>query len=71
MGGLTPIEDCNEQIGGNCDDREFDTSGGLVVQAFGRLPRRGERRDIGDFRFTVLNAGRRRVHLLRATVAGR
>jgi magnesium and cobalt transporter len=60
----TTIEEFNEYFGSDFSDEEFDTIGGLVVNAFGYLPKRGERVDIGRFRFTVMRADSRRVHLL-------
>ena len=38
----TEIADFNEQFGTAFPDDEFDTVGGLVLRAFGRLPKRGE-----------------------------
>jgi len=61
---LTPIEDFNEYFNVEFSDEEFDTIGGLVMNSFGRLPKRGEKTTIGDFEFTVLRADTRRVHLL-------
>jgi len=60
----TPIEDFNEYFGSDFPDEEFDTIGGLVVNAFGRLPQRGETVELGRFRVSVLRADSRRVHLL-------
>ncbi|MBN2886893.1 MAG: CBS domain-containing protein [Chromatiaceae bacterium] len=60
----TLIEDFNEYFGSDFSDGEFDTIGGLVVNAFGRLPQRGETVELGRFRFSVLRADSRRVHLL-------
>ncbi|ARU87210.1 HlyC/CorC family transporter [Pseudomonas sp. M30-35] len=62
---LTPIENFNEAFGTNFSDDEFDTVGGLVMSAFGHLPKRNEVTEIGGFRFRILNADSRRVHLLR------
>jgi len=67
---LTPIEEFNEHFGLALSDEEFDTIGGLVVHAFGRLPRRGESLEIEGLRFTVTQADRRRVKLLRVEEAG-
>ena len=61
---LTPIEDFNEYFNVEFSDEEFDTIGGLVMNSFGRLPKRGEKTTIGDFEFTVLRADTRRIHLL-------
>jgi magnesium and cobalt transporter len=60
----TPIEDFNEYFGSDFSDEEFDTIGGLVVNAFGHLPKRGESVTLAPFRFTVMRADSRRVHLL-------
>ena len=43
----TEIADFNAQFGTEFADDEFDTVGGLVLQAFGRLPKRGETTTIG------------------------
>ena len=48
-------------------DDEFDTVGGLVMSAFGHLPKRNETTEIGPYRFRILNADSRRIHLLRLT----
>jgi magnesium and cobalt transporter len=60
----TTIEDFNEYFGSDFSDEEFDTIGGLVVNALGHLPKRGESVDLGQFRFTVMRADSRRVHLV-------
>ena len=61
----TDIEDFNERLGSDFSDQEFDTIGGLLVKKFGHMPARDESVKMGDFKFTVLNADQRRVHLLR------
>ncbi len=61
----TPIEDFNAYFGTAYPEDEFDTIGGLVVNAIGHLPKRGETVTLGDLRFTVLRADSRRVHLVR------
>ncbi|MFT5446765.1 MAG: magnesium and cobalt transporter [Gammaproteobacteria bacterium] len=62
---LTPIEDFNAFFDTSIDDDEFDTVGGLVIKAFGHLPKRGESMEAEGFHFNVLRADQRRVHLLR------
>ena len=62
---LTPIEDFNEYFHTAFSDDEFDTIGGLVVNAFGHLPRTGETQALGGMTFRVLRADKRKVHLLR------
>ena len=60
----TTIEDFNEFFGTGFDDQDYDTIGGMVVNALGHLPQRGESVDIDDFRFTVVRADSRKVRLL-------
>src|SRR5512143_2747450 len=60
----TEIADFNAQFGTSFDDEEFNTVGGLVLKAFGRLPKRGEVTTLDDFRFRVLRADSRRVYTL-------
>ncbi|NIR30563.1 MAG: CBS domain-containing protein [Gammaproteobacteria bacterium] len=64
---LTPIEDFNEYFSTRFSDEEFDTIGGLVVKAFGYVPRRDETRVIDGIHFRVLRADKRRLHLLRVS----
>lgn len=61
---LTPIEDFNEYFSSNFSKEEFDTIGGLVMQAFGRMPSRGEVAMIDRYCFKVLSADSRRIYLL-------
>ena len=58
----TEIADFNEQFGTSLPDDEFDTIGGLVLRAFGRLPKRGEATTMEGLRFRVLRADSRRLH---------
>jgi len=62
---LTPIADFNRYFGTAFSDEEYDTIGGLLMQEFGRLPRRGETIQVGEMEFRVLRADRRRIDLLR------
>jgi magnesium and cobalt transporter len=66
---LTRIEDFNEYFGADLSDDDYDTVGGLVSHAFGRLPRRGDLIRIGAFEFRVLRASRRRIELLKVLTA--
>ena len=60
----TEIADFNETLGAQFSDEEFHTIGGLVLQAFGRLPKRGESTTIDNFRFKVVRADSRRIYTL-------
>ena len=61
---LVEIEDFNEYFGAQLSDEEFDTIGGFVVSQFGYLPSAEESCEFADFRFTVLRADKRRIHLI-------
>jgi magnesium and cobalt transporter len=64
--GLTRIEEFNEYFGAHLSEEEgFDTVAGLLMQQFGRLPRRGEAATINGFEFKVVRADRRRIDALR------
>ncbi len=60
----TPIEDLAEALDVPFDDDECDTVGGLILNAFGRVPRRNETVDIDGIRFQVLRADNRRLYTL-------
>jgi magnesium and cobalt transporter len=64
---LTPIEEFNRVFKARLSDEEFDTIGGIVMQAFGHVPRRNEKVGIGDFNFRVLYSDNRKIHLLRVS----
>jgi magnesium and cobalt transporter len=60
----TEVIDFNEHFHTGFEDDEFDTIGGLVLRAFGRLPKRGETVTMEGLRFRVLRADSRRLHTL-------
>jgi magnesium and cobalt transporter len=64
---LTEIADFNSVFGTTYDDEEFDTIGGVVLQRFGRVPKRGEQISFDNLTFKVLRADSRRLHLLQVT----
>jgi len=65
---LTPIDEFNDYFNSDLSDEEFDTVGGLIVHKLGHLPSRGEKVDFGHFRFVVMQADNRRVHLLKLVI---
>lgn len=60
----TPIEEFNEYFKAHFSEEEFDTIGGIVLQGFGHLPKRGENIKINNWRFKILNGDNRRIYLL-------
>ncbi len=61
---MTAIDTFNEATGAHLSSQEYDTIGGLVTEQFGRVPRRGEAVSLDRFRFEVLRADARQIHLL-------
>lgn len=59
---LTEIEDFNEIVGTQFSDEEFSTIGGLIVNRFGHLPKRGDHITIDNLNIKVLRADSRRLH---------
>lgn len=60
----TPIDEFNEQMNANFSDDIYDTIGGIVMNSFGYLPKRGEVISIDRFEFRIINADARRIKLL-------
>ncbi|MCX2977646.1 HlyC/CorC family transporter [Candidatus Marimicrobium litorale] len=63
---LTPIDEFNHYFACDFSDEEFDTVGGLVIQAFGHMPVRHETTTVNDFAFEVVKADQRKIYTLRA-----
>ncbi len=61
---LTSIDEFNRYFKLSISDEEYDTIGGLIINAFGHLPKRGETINVEGFNIKVLRADKRRVHLL-------
>ena len=64
---LTPIEEINRYFSSTFSEEEFDTIGGIVLQAFGRMPQRNEKVSLQGLTFRVLYSDTRKIHLLRVT----
>ena len=65
---LTPVAEFNAHFQATFSDERADTIGGLVMMELGRLPKGGESVDLDRFRFRVLRADNRRIHLLEMTL---
>jgi magnesium and cobalt transporter len=65
---LTPIEKFNEYFNTDFSDQNFVTIGGLVMQEFGRLPKKGDSIQMSNCLFKVLHADNRRIRLLRVSM---
>ncbi|MFC0322004.1 CNNM family magnesium/cobalt transport protein CorC [Gallibacterium melopsittaci] len=62
---LTDIEDFNHYFGTGFTGEEVDTIGGVIMQAFGYLPSRGESIQLDNIEFKVTSADSRRIIQLR------
>lgn len=65
VNALTPIEEFNTYFDSDFSDDDFDTIGGLVIQAFGHMPTLHEATKINDFKFEVIKADQRKIYSLR------
>lgn len=62
---LTPIEEFNEYFSADLSDEECDTIGGFIVQQLEHLPKKGEKLEYDGFRFEIIRADNRRLHLIK------
>lgn len=65
LNALTPIDEFNTYFSANLKDNEFDTIGGFIVHKLDHLPKKGEKLEIGRFRFEIIRADSRRLHLIK------
>ena len=66
--GLTPISEFNKFFGTDLSDDRFDTIAGVVTNAIGHLPERGEEVTINNYLFKVVSANSRRINNLQVTM---
>ena len=58
----TEIEDFNKYFNVSFSNDEFSTIGGLIIQAFGHLPKRDEKITFQGFKITILRADSRKLY---------
>lgn len=61
---MVPIAEFNNYFHSKLSTEDFDTIGGLVLKAFGYLPKRSEFIKLKNFHFKVLHSDQRRIYLL-------
>ena len=59
--GLLTIDELSELLGQDFSQHDVTTVGGLVYEAFGRVPRAGESVNVGAYRLVVERVRRRRI----------
>jgi magnesium and cobalt transporter len=62
---ITPIDEFNDYFETKLSDEEFDTIGGLVIQALGHMPSPNEITVIGNYEFKIINSDQRKIQSLR------
>ncbi len=67
VNSLTPIDDFNEALYSHISDDEYETIGGVVMNAFAHVPAKGEEIKIKGYSFKVLKADHRRIYSLRVS----
>lgn len=58
------VDEFNHYFEAGLDESSSDTVGGLISQTMGHVPQRGEVVRIDEFRFEIVHADKRRVHLI-------
>ena len=65
---LTELDDFNEFFNSSFDEDQAGTIGGIVLQKFGHMPKKGEEMTINDFEFKISSADSRRIQVLQITI---
>ena len=68
VSALTEIDTFNEKFLSSFEANDFDTIGGIVLNAFGKIPLVNDSIEIQNFHFTVLSANKRQILKLRLKV---
>ena len=68
VAALTPVEEFNEFFNSGLSEEEFDTIGGILLQAFGQFPKVGESIAIDNLTFTVVDGDKRQIRQLEVQV---
>lgn len=61
---LTEIDEFNQFFSADFSNDKFDTIGGIIMNAFGYMPQRGEEIELKNFHFKVTRADHRRIYSL-------
>lgn len=62
---LTPMEEFDDYFYTHLATDEYDTVGGFIVNQLEHMPKKGESLTVDNFRFEVIRADNRRVHLIK------
>ncbi len=62
---LMPMDEFDECFGTKLETDEYDTIGGFIVSQLERMPHKGESLTVDNFKFEVIKADSRRIHLIK------
>ena len=62
---LTPMDEFDDYFSTQLATDEYDTVGGFIVNQLEHMPKKGESLTMDNFRFEVIRADNRRVHLIK------
>lgn len=68
VNALTEIDEFNDFFKTQWQAEDVDTIGGLVIQAFGHLPTKGESIEVNGYNFKVVSCDGRRINQLQMTI---
>jgi magnesium and cobalt transporter len=63
--GITEIEEFNDYFSSQLNDEEYETIGGILLQAFGHVPVKDEGIEIDNFKFEIVAADTRKIKIIR------
>jgi CBS domain containing-hemolysin-like protein len=69
VAGRLSLDELNETLDWSVPKKDYETVGGLILSALGRIPRLGEQVVLGDYELSVVDADERRI--LKAKVRAR
>ncbi len=65
--GRLELDYINETYGLHLDDEEYNTLSGLIVMTLGKIPKRGDEFEIGDYKFKILKVSKKKIELVKIT----
>jgi magnesium and cobalt transporter len=65
---LMPIDEFDEYFSTQLATDEYDTVGGFIVNQLEHMPKKGESLTVDNFKFEVIRADTRRIHLIKLKI---
>ncbi|MBN2689320.1 MAG: CBS domain-containing protein [Gammaproteobacteria bacterium] len=64
LGASLPIETFNAYFNTDFSDIQFDTIGGIIINKFGYIPKRGETITVGNLYFKITKSNKKQIELI-------